>query len=273
VNVELYAKASNGYEAKLSSEGDKLRLYFMRGILPALIYTFHGRVTAEGIQARIADLGTVDLGFVAIPGKTKKGHVQSRCGGGTVRESKGHFVGSLDFRAELGAVKLHLSRAEGWVITPGVHCQGTSFKDAAESRPPGATYTLLRAEDKKAHISFGASTGTDAEHPEPAGAEIAAGMITRRGPVKVDHLAVTLAKHAFSFDEELADATVTPPEPFTGEATYCASCAPGSRWTGDLKVTLPGVSGKVSLVGPIFEATVKRIESGGKALGSEVSSP
>jgi hypothetical protein len=273
VNVDLFAKGSDGYEAELASEGDKLRLSFSRGLLPALIYAFHGRVTAEGIQARIADLGTVELRFVATPGKTKKSHVPGRCGGGTVRVNKGHFVGRLDFRAELGAAKLDLSRAEGWVISPGWHCPNMSFKEAVESQSQGATYTLLRAEDKADHVTFGASAGTDAEHPEPVGSEIAAGMITRRGPVKVDHLAMTLATHAFSFDAELASATVTPPEPFTGQATYCASCAPGSRWTGDLKVTLPGISGKVSLVGPAFDPSMKRIESGGDAAESKVSSP
>lgn len=273
VYVDLYAKASRGYEAQLASEGDKLRLSFSRGLLPALIYTFHGRVTAEGIKARIADLGTVDLRFVPTPGKTKLVHVPDRCGGGTARESKGHFVGSLDFRAELGAAKLRLSRAEGWVGDPAWHCPTTNFKDAVESRPQGSTYTLLRAEDEKDHLIFGADAGTDAEHPEPIGSEIAAEMITRRGPVKVDHLAVTSAKRAFIFDDELASATVTPPEPFIGKATYCASCAPGSRWTGDLKVTLPGLPGKVSLVGPAFEATMKRIESGGHAVESEAEAP
>ena len=223
VNVELSAKASNGYEAELSSEGDKLSLTFSRGLFPGLSYIFHGKVSAEGIDARIADLGRIDMRFMPTPGRTSKSHRPGRCGNGTTRVTKGHFVGSLDFRAELGAVKLHLSRAEGWIVAPGLHCPPTSFKDFVESQPEGRTYTLLEAKEERRHLLFSTYTGTDAEHPEPVGAEISAGMITRRGPVKVEHLAVTLATHVFSFDSELTSATFTARKPFEGQATYCAS--------------------------------------------------
>lgn len=262
VNAELSAKASNGYRAELYSEGDKLRLTFSRGLFPGLSYIFHGKVTAEGIEARIADLGNIDLRFVPTPGKTKKGRWSSRCGKVTSRVTEGHFVGSFDFRAELGAVKLDLSRARGWVTTPAWHCPATSFKDFVESQPPGTTYTMLEAREKKRHLVFSAYTGTDAEHLEPVQGEIGAGMITMRGPVEVEHLAVTLAAHVFSFDSDLTGATVTARRPFEGQATYCSSCAPGSRWTGDLRVSLPGIPGEVALAGPTFAATLKSVDSG-----------
>lgn len=262
VNAQLFAKASDGYEAELDSEGDKLRLSFSRGLLPSLIYTFHGSVTSEGIEARIADLGDIDLQFTPTPRKTTKVRLPSRCGEGTARATKGHFVGSIDFHAELGAVKLDVSRAEGWVTTPGWHCPATRFKDFLESQPPGRTLTVLKAEEKKRHLGFSAFSATDSEHPQPIGAEISAAMVTRRGPVTVDHLAVKLATNVFSFDSDLANATVTAPKPFQGQGAYCGSCAPGSRWTGDLRVSLPGIPGKVALAGSAFEANLNQFESG-----------
>jgi hypothetical protein len=80
--------------------------------------------------------------------------------------------------------------------------------------------------------------------------------------VTVEHLAVELATNVFSFDGELTSASVTAPKPFLGHATYCGSCAPGSQWTGDLRVSLPGIPGKVALAGSAFEATLNQFESG-----------
>jgi hypothetical protein len=176
VNAQLFAKATNGYEAELNSEGDKLRLSFSRGLLPALIYTFHGTVTSEGIEAGIGDLGYIRVRFLPTPGKSTKIRRPTRCGKGTARATKGHFVGSFHFRAELGAVKLDVSRAEGWVTTPGWHCPATRFKDFLESQPPGRTLTVLKAEERKRHLGFSAFTATDSEHPQPVGDEISAAM-------------------------------------------------------------------------------------------------
>jgi hypothetical protein len=262
VNVELFAKASNGYEAELDSEGDKLRLSFSHGLLPALTYTFRGKVTTEGVKARIVGLGSIDLRFVPAPGNATKVPQARRCGDEAARATRGHFVGSLDFRAELGAVKLNLSRARGWVIVPGWRCPAASFKDFAESQPRGKKYTLLQAEERKRHLRFSTFTATDSKHPVPEGVEVSAEMITRRGPVIVDHLAVLLGQGIFSFGDTLSNAAVDPGGAFHGNATFCASCAPGARWTGDLSVSLPGIPGDVALAGPAFDATLKRVASG-----------
>ncbi len=261
IDIKLSAKASNGYKAELDSEGDKLRLTFSRGLFPGLTYVFHGKVSAKGIEARIADLGQIDLQFVPI-GKTRTIRTPLRCGNARARVAEGNFVGSVSFRAELNAVRLDFSRAQGWIGTPGWYCPTTSFKEFVESQPKGRTYTLLEAEEKKRRVLFSTYAGTDAEHPEPVGAEISAGMVTRRGPVKVDHLAVALAANVFSFDDELTSATFTAHKPFEGRGSYCASCAAGSSWTGDLRVSLPGIAGKVALAGSGFNATLKRFTSG-----------
>jgi len=260
LNAQLYAKASNGYTAELSSEGGKIKLSLSRGLFPALIYTFHGQVSTDGIEARIADLGNIDLRFLPA-GKTKRIRPLQRCNGRLAKLTEGHFVGSFRFRAERGVAQIHLTHAKGWVAAPGWHCPHQSFNSFVESRPPGITYTFLQADENR-QIGVTAFAGTDAEHPDPEAAEVSAAMLTRRGSVQVDHLAVVLGRRIFSFDSALTSATVTPPSPFHGSATYCASCAPGSRWTGDLKVSLPGVAGDVPLTGPGYETTLKRFQTG-----------
>lgn len=80
MDAQLYVKAGNRYSAQLKSEGDKLQMVFSRGIFPALIYTFHGHVSAAGIRARIADLGNIDLRFKP-SGRTKRVRPPRNCSG------------------------------------------------------------------------------------------------------------------------------------------------------------------------------------------------
>jgi hypothetical protein len=60
---------------------------------------------------------------------------------------------------------------------------------------------------------------------------------------------------ALEFSEPPRSATVTPPEPFTGTATFRQESADQFSWAGDLAVELPG-SGEVSLAGPKFETAL-----------------
>ena len=53
--------------------------------------------------------------------------------------------------------------------------------------------------------------------------------------------------------EPLAEATVAPPAPFSGSATFHLDDPKTASWTGDLAVEMPGL-GKVSLTGDGIEA-------------------
>lgn len=158
----------------------------------------------------------------------------------------------------MGVAKVDLSHARGAIAAPGWRCDHESVKTFAEAAPEGATYTFLHAEDEHREIGLSAFAGTD-----PEVAEVSARMITRRGSVRVDHVAVVLGRQIFSFDSALTEAKVSPPKPFYGSAVYCASCDSESRWTGNLRVALPGISGQVSLVGPSYKAEVKVFHASG----------
>lgn len=97
VNAQLIARASRGYTAHLSSEGDKIQLGLFRGLFSSLVYTFYGRVSTEEIDARIAGLGSIDLRFVPT-GKTKRVRPPRSCSGPVTRLTEGHFIGSFRFR-------------------------------------------------------------------------------------------------------------------------------------------------------------------------------
>lgn len=263
VNAEFFAKASNGYNATLKSEGDRLQLTLARDIFPGLVYSFHGRVSASGIEARIADLGTIDLRFVPA-GKTKRVAPPKHCTGPEATLTEGHFLGAFHFRAEGGVAKIDLAHARGAITTPGWHCKSVIPKNIFESAPSDLSYTFLQASEKARQVGFDAITTTDPHHPGVSGTEFSASMLTRRGPVKVVHVAVTLAENAFTSDSALSTATATPPEPFSGSATFCRACAAGSQWTGDLSVSLPGITAPVKLAGPGYDVSLKSFVGGGE---------
>jgi hypothetical protein len=266
VNAEFFAKASNGYSATLKSEGDRLQLTLARGLFPGLVYSFHGRVSASGIEARIADLGTIDLRFVAA-GKTKRVAPPKHCSGPEATVTEGHFLGEFHFRAEGGVAKVDLAHARGAIAAPGWHCKNVSPKNIFESAPSDLGYTLLQANDKARQVGVEAITTTDPQHPGVSGTEFSASMLTRRGPVKVVHIAVALAGNVVTSDAALAAATATPPKPFSGSATFCRACAAGSRWTGDLSVTLPGIAAPVKLTGPGYDVSFRSLVGGGEPRG------
>lgn len=262
VNAYLYTKATNGYSAQLKSEGDKLRLTIARGLFPSLVYSFQGRVSASGIHAKIADLGTIDLRFKP-SGKNRRGKPPRNCNGPRATQIEGHFIGEFDFRAEADFTEVHLTSAKGSLAAPGWQCPKEGIDDFLQAAPSGTTYTFLRASEPGRPGGFTAFAGVDAEHPEPLGAEVSAAARTHRGPVTVDHLAVALAKNAFSFDSALTTATVAPPQPFSGSATYCRACEAGSQWTGDLSVLLPGIGRPLALTGSRYRAGLRSLPGGG----------
>jgi hypothetical protein len=64
---------------------------------------------------------------------------------------------------------------------------------------------------------------------------------------------------AFTVSDETtpAEATVAPPAPFSGSATFERASSTRSTWLGDLALELPGF-GRVRLAGPKYRSLVCR---------------
>lgn len=196
-------------------------------------------------------------------GQEQASETPRNCSGPFATLVEGHFIGEFDFRAELGVTEVDLTRAKGALAAPGWHCRKEGIDDFPRRAPSGSTYTFLQASLPGRPGGFTAFAGVDAEHPEPRGAEFSASARTDRGSVTVDHLAIGLAANAFSFDGALTSATVNPPSPFRGSATYCRSCAAGSQRTGDLGVLLPGIGHPVALTASAYRASLRSLAGGG----------
>jgi hypothetical protein len=82
--------------------------------------------------------------------------------------------------------------------------------------------------------------------------EFTAEISERRRGIQIQRSAVLLAgAGAFDYDPLLRTATLDPPAPFAGHASFHRSAARANRWTGNLEVDFPGKA-DVPLVGGGF---------------------
>jgi hypothetical protein len=89
-------------------------------------------------------------------------------------------------------------------------------------------------------------------------ARFSASISERRGQLSIERAVETEAKPAaFDYDVAAGVATVTPPAPFDGEATYSRTPKGGASWHGNLSVDFPGRAG-VPLTGPGTRASLVR---------------
>jgi hypothetical protein len=100
---------------------------------------------------------------------------------------------------------------------------------------------------------------------EPGTTSFAASRIERRPNMRIFRFAFADAKEqAFVFDDALTGATVAPPQPFSGSASFLSGAGGGPSWTGPLSVDLPGAEG-VALAGEDFAARLYRLGRDGIA--------
>jgi hypothetical protein len=160
--------------------------------------------------------------------------------------TKGVFVGSIRFNGEDRYTQLNAHRARGETTVQ----QPWKCKSPAPGRDRGnpSGLAVLTAVTPNRRTSF-AALG------EGKGPPIFSASTTERiGSILIARVAsATGFPNTFSFDPKLDAASVKPPVPFTGEATFTRNPDGSTSWSGSLGVALPGAD-VVSLTGPTFTA-------------------
>lgn len=248
-SAEFSLPKSDGYAISVTGRPKSVKISLAGGQptrrhLVFSIYTFSGTASARGIHADLGAFGAINMQFEP-SGKvrtTKLPKVAEGCDGPRkVVRHLGMFVGTFRFEAE-DETTTESAEVAGSVGRPAeVICQisaGESGKGHHHHRnvsPPspylGATTThnglgfaaaVMRPHGKR--VSFVASS-----------VEVAGGAAIRRWA------AVAGSRSEFQFDNRLATATVSPPPPFSGSATF--ERAPKDLppvWSGSLAVSFPG---------------------------------
>lgn len=179
----------------------------------------------------------------------------SNCQGGDSLIQPGVFVGEFEFEGEQGYTVIHASRIKGAVTdTKRRVCKNSNGE---EGFPTSLKSTIVSAVANESGISFNAFKIESKSKPGLSGISFNATAVESFPGLSVFRsIQVTTAdSNAFSIvtsHGHVDEATVTPPAPFSGEATYRRAAAKKSEtWVGSLAGNFPGL-GTVSLAGPKF---------------------
>jgi hypothetical protein len=248
VGAAFELKATNGLTGQVATTGSSVDLV-LSGHHEFAVYRVKGTVSEQGVEARFGELGRISVRFH--PDGSHSGAKPGECVG--KKSKSGVFVGTSEVRGERGYTKIDATRARGCLrhlharAAPNFPGAGAS---AAEEEREVATLT---AEAQNLHFRA-------AGFREPDGSgqvEFAAAVLERRGAMRIARAALAPAKlPAFVFDQALGTATVSPPGPFSGTASFERHPDGSASWIGTLSVSLLGID-PVLLTGPTFKASLR----------------
>ena len=254
--VELHLKGTNGYSIRIAG-GKSGYIYVDAEKKPmAASYLVADRSKDSGIRARLPGVGGVSVRFRP-KGKPDEVPLPDNCKGRGNLIQHGVFVGRIHLHGERGYTDVDAQRAKGKVVH--------SFKKVCDNDSSGIDFagdsklTLLSASTRRGrgNLSLDAFQVTSRQVPGLNGTSVMASLFTKRGPMLTTKSAFSSAGlGALQLGEpagSLQSATLSPPGPFTGTATFQRISKTSSTWEGSLSVELPGV-GPVSLASPKFSS-------------------
>jgi hypothetical protein len=273
--LELNLRGTHGFHISLFTVPGRApslsALKFDGEEFEAVSYSRLGRVGGPGdpgrglLDTRIGRLGRFRGHFV--PRSTKTEPSQRGCTGGPTTVERGVFVGSFRFRGELDYTQVRATRAHGsitrraaqrCVVPDFAHHPGKKSGQGRETRRKGE-FKLIAAGSKAS--PFLQAERSDESRRFVGSANVSASAESEVGDFTVSHLATSSQPDpdpasTFAVPDlaaPLDEATIAPPAPFSGSATFRSDGATSGSWTGDLRVDLPGL-GRVPLTGGGIEA-------------------
>jgi hypothetical protein len=252
-------RAGNGYRITVERTRGKVSLYAVHGgksFFASTSYTVRAKASPQRIDARFGRLGRVSVSLKTK--RMKKGKLEEQCKGKPETVRFGVFVGTIRFRGEGGYTSVAARHAEGRLSTgekfkcvfPNLRPGFGPAAHASRQVPPSLTAFEGRRRSFNAEIANGKKRSTI----------FSAGSFERRGRMEIFRAAFAEAPlTSFVFASDLSSATVQPPRPFQGEASFQRASS-GTAWSGSLSVDFPGHE-DVQLAGPRFTAHLVRDSS------------
>lgn len=246
VTVELDLRASNGLTARLeTSEKEVVTLAIESEDRRQVVYEVQGQVTEAGLKVRFGRLGLIDVAFN--PTTTLDSTEPSQgCSGAPRTLREGVFTGTIDFTGERRYVRLEGPEAAGSMsVISQWHCiTGPSLFQRA-LRPPA-----LRPKDaKNATGSLHAMSrrclcvfSAGVHYGKKRGRSIFYGAKgERREGMEIVRVTPAIGPASrFAVDQEAGTATLRPPAPFSGRATFRRRPSGPPLWRSTIKVPLLG---------------------------------
>jgi hypothetical protein len=290
-------QGSNGYKIYGIGEGATGAVIATRGRHPhdtglsASVYLTRARTGHRRLDAALGKLGRLDLRFQP-SGRVSYGKRHRHCRGpDRYATHYGVFVGTARFKGEGGFTAVNAHRVKGKAVTPAVlHCfdfiggrSRSTIWDAltspsttvlsSPSSPDGFAKLDLRSPPRIPRLlgGHGRRTALSAHWHIGVAAQafgaiergqrrpvFFAGILQTRERIATVRLAAAVGSRGdLLAGDSLSTATVTPPEPFSGEGAFRHSDDGAKSWTGSLAVAFPGAP-NVPLAGPQFEVGLSR---------------
>jgi hypothetical protein len=253
--------AGNGYEIAVERTRGGVTLTAFHGIksgFASTSYTVRGKVSPQRIDARFGRFGRISVRLKTE--RIRRGKLEEQCSGKPETVRYGVFVGTIRFRGEAGYTSVAARRAQGRSSS------GQRIKCVFPNLRPGSGAAAQGS--RQVPPSLGASQGrhrffgVEVSSGRRRSILFSAGSLERRGRMEIFRNAFAEAPlSSFVFASDLSSATVQPPRPFQGEASFQRTPA-DPTWSGTLSVDFPGRD-DVRLAGPRFEPQLARDSSGG----------
>jgi len=250
-------QASRNYDvtvfASRSSDGTGSVAVFASDARSTALYRTSATVTKRAVEADLGELGQISVKVVR---NGRRRIVPDSCeGGGKRRVAATRYEGTIEFHGEEDFTDVSASGA------PFAYKAYLAFGCAEEGgRPPGKTLPgarldLHRLPEERELMLYAVQSRPG------AATTISVQVDEHRGKFEISRATgVSTGASALRFDPHLRSATLSPPAPFAGHATYQRNASLAERWTGNLTVDLPGDS-DYPLTGPGISASLERPRS------------
>ncbi len=237
----FWLKASNDYSilalaASERADGRGDIVLFVGGKRGGAIYGAPATITPTKLEADLGDLGRISLDIV--PSGVKR-TLKSRCRDRPVTFEPDSYRGTFEFNGEEGYTAASTQRLEEYArFWLDLGCGVFSSGEGSGHGLPGARLRLVRG--KRHHrLSLQAN-----KNGPGARSRFEVEIHEKRGRIEISRSTTLWAgAAAFGYDPLLRTATLAPPAPFSGQATFHRGAAAANRWSGNLRVDLPGRSG------------------------------
>jgi hypothetical protein len=263
--VLLVAKTDRS-SISLSADGRQRVWFVIERPTSTIEYSTKGRVSGQHIAADFGALGRIDVKLRFAQSETSPAH-SGRCKGRGTSYGNGTYHGMIELSGERGVPNFSVRRGQALFER--------RFRQVCKRRSPqpdpnlfpklrrrleeGVLTVLGKGEGRT--IRFWANVFAFRRNPAHSGGTVGASVYERDEGVRI-----TRRTGRFFFDKsiimskrnrERETIEVAPPQPFTGHALYSRSSGGPARWTGELKIDLPGVDG-IRLTGPGFSPVLCR---------------
>ncbi len=276
----VYLGKVDGYDLVITNPNPHVAILFVyrsdetgeSGVFASTSYAVRPQRSIDSgvLRARFGAIGAVSLRFRP-HGRTKVGHAGKHCRGRAPQTEFGEYRGTVSLRGEDGEFHIRGKRASGdrsrtfQLSCAAGHAHKEESKPLYEYVAPSETFFVTSEGGSIAMLLAISRRGgrfvyLRAAHMQSyeAGADVQAGALERKHGMAIGHYAEVNGGEGTLLTSlpgvHPATATLAPPAPFHGEASFIENSPTSHAWGGTLAVSFPGLD--LPLTGPTYATSL-----------------